>query len=225
MRILVVEDDAKLAAYLAQALREEGYSVDVSATGPEGALLARTEPYDVIMLDVLLPGKNGVQILAELREAGIKTPTLMLTARDDISSVVQSLDLGADDYVKKPFTFDELLARVRALARRGGPRHLEVLRYGDIELDRLKHVAKRGHTVLTLTAKEFQLLEQLLLRPETVLRRTQLLEKVWDLQIDPDSNVIDVHMGNLRRKLHEAGGGLMIHTIRGVGYILRQQTS
>ena len=221
MRVLVVEDDAKLAGYLRQALREEGFAVDVAHTGTEGALLSRTEPYDVVVLDVLLPGKNGFQIVSELREAGGSTPVLMLTARDDTASMVQSLDLGADDYVTKPFKFEELLARIRALARRSAPVRLEVLRYADVELDRLKRVARRGAQPLDLTAKEFQLLEQFLLRPETVLRRTELLEKIWDLQVDPDSNVIDVHVGNLRRKLQQVGGPLLIHTVRGVGFLLR----
>ncbi len=221
MRVLVVEDDVKLAGYLKQALQEEGYAVDVAHTGTEGVLLARTEPYDVLVLDVLLPGKNGFQIVAEIREAGVGTPTLMLTARDDTASVVQSLDLGADDYVTKPFKFEELLARVRALARRSTATRLEVLRYADVELDRLKRVAHRGRQPLRVSAKEFQLLEQFLLRPEQVLRRTELLEKVWDLQVDPDSNVVDVHVGHLRRKLMEAGGPPLIHTVRGVGFVLR----
>lgn len=221
MRVLIVEDDTKLAGYLEQALREEGYAVDVARTGTEGSLLARTEPYDVVVLDVLLPGKNGFQIVADMREADVPTPILMLTARDDKASIVQSLDLGADDYVTKPFNFDELLARVRALARRGGSARPEVLRYADVELDRLKHTARRGKRELNLTAKEFALLEQFLLRPESVLRRTELLEKVWDLQLDPDSNVVDVHVGNLRRKLADAGGAPLIHTVRGVGFVLR----
>lgn len=221
MRVLIVEDDTKLAGYLEQALREEGYAVDVARTGTEGSLLARTEPYDVVVLDVLLPGKNGFQIVAEMREADVPTPILMLTARDDKASIVQSLDLGADDYVTKPFNFDELLARVRALARRGGSARPEVLRYADVELDRLKHTARRGKRELNLTAKEFALLEQFLLRPESVLRRTELLEKVWDLQLDPDSNVVDVHVGNLRRKLADASGAPLIHTVRGVGFVLR----
>jgi len=221
MRVLVVEDDRNLAGYLTQALQEEGYAVDVAHTGVEGALLARTEPYDVLVLDVLLPGKNGFQIVAELREAGVGTPTLILTARDDTASIVQSLDLGADDYMTKPFKFEELLARVRALARRSTATRLEVLRYADVELDRLQRVARRGPQVLRLSAKEFQLLEQFLLRPETVLRRTDLLEKLWDLQVDPDSNVVDVHVSNLRRKLTESGGRPLIHTVRGVGFVLR----
>lgn len=221
MRVLVVEDDAKLAGYLRQALQEDGHAVDVAHTGSEGSLLARTEPYDVLVLDVLLPGKNGFQIVAEVREAGLGTPVLMLTARDDTASVVQSLDLGADDYVTKPFKFEELLARVRALARRTTPVRQEVLRYADVELDRLKRTARRGKQPLDLTAKEFQLLEQFLLRPETVLRRTELLEKVWDLQVDPDSNVVDVHVGHLRRKLQQAGGPPLIRTFRGVGFMLK----
>lgn len=223
MRALLVEDDPKLAGYVAQALREEGWAVDVAATGREGALLARTEPYDAIVLDVMLPGKNGFQIVAELRAAGVGTPVLMLTARDDTASLVESLDLGADDYVTKPFKLDELLARVRALARRGaaGGGGTDVLRYADVELDRRRRVARRGGRPLVLTAKEMQVLELLLSRPEEVVRRTEFLDKVWELQTDPDSNVVDVHVGNLRRKLAEAGGLPLVQTVRGVGFVLR----
>lgn len=223
MRVLVVEDDERLAGYLAQALREDGYAVDVTHTGTQGSLLACTEPYDVLVLDVLLPGKNGFQVVAEIRKAGVGTPVLILTARDDTASLVHGLNQGADDYVTKPFKFEELLARVRALARRSGSTRLEVLRYADLELDRLKHFARRGAKALNLTAKEFQLLEHFLLHTETVLRRTELLEKVWDLQVDPDSNVIDVHVGNLRRKLLHAGGPQLIHTVRGVGFVMHTQ--
>lgn len=221
MRLLLVEDDTRLAAYVTQALREEGYAVDVARTGTEGALMASTEAYDGLVVDVLLPGKNGFQIVSELRETGRATPVLMLTARDDTAAIVQSLDLGADDYVTKPFKLEELLARIRALVRRGGALRLEILRYADVTLDRLKHVAHRGGTPLALTAKELQLLEQFLLNPERVLRRTALLEKVWDLIVDPDSNVVDVHVGNLRRKLVEAGGPALIHTERGIGFVMR----
>ena len=222
MRALLVEDDPKLAGYVAQALREEGWAVDVASTGTEGSLLARTEPYDAVVLDVMLPGKNGFQIVAELRAAGVPTPVLMLTARDDTSSLVQSLDLGADDYVTKPFKLDEVLARLRALVRRGTTSgRVETLRYADVELDRLRHVARRGGHVLPLTARELAVLELLLSRPEQVIRRTEFLEKVWDLQVDPDSNVVDVHVGNLRRKLGEAGGPPLVHTVRGVGFVLR----
>ncbi|GLC28209.1 response regulator transcription factor [Roseisolibacter agri] len=222
MRALLVEDDPKLAGYVAQALREEGWAVDVAATGPEGSLLAHTEPYDAVVLDVMLPGKNGFQIVAELRAAGVRTPVLILTARDDTASLVQSLDLGADDYVTKPFTLEEVLARLRALTRRGAPTgRVEALRYADVEVDRLRHVARRGGQVLPLTAREFQILELLVSRPEQVVRRTEFLEKVWDLQVDPDSNVVDVHVGNLRRKLAEAGGPPLVQTVRGVGFVLR----
>ena len=222
VRALLVEDDPKLAGYVAQALREEGWAVDVAATGPEGSLLAHTEPYDAIVLDVMLPGKNGFQIVAELRAAGVRTPVLMLTARDDTASLVQSLDLGADDYVTKPFKLEEVLARLRALTRRGAPTgRVEALRYADVEVDRLRHVARRGGHVLPLTAREFQILELLVSRPEQVVRRTEVLEKVWDLQVDPDSNVVDVHVGNLRRKLAEAGGPPLVQTVRGVGFVLR----
>lgn len=221
MRVLLVEDDSRLAAYVAQALREEGYAVDIARTGTEGALLACTEPYDLLVLDVMLPGKSGFQIVSEVREAGQSTPVLLLTARDDTASIVQSLDLGADDYVTKPFKLDELLARIRALVRRGGTSRLEHLRYADVELDRLTREARRGGIRLALTAKELQLLEHFLLHAEQVIRRTELREKVWDLQMDPDSNVVDVHVGHLRRKLSETGRAPLIHTVRGIGFMLR----
>jgi DNA-binding response OmpR family regulator len=173
------------------------------------------------VLDVMLPKKTGLQVAAELRREGRKMPILMLTARDATEDVVRGLDAGADDYLTKPFKFDELLARVRALVRRGGAGRTELLNYGPIELDRLKHKAKVNSARLDLTPKEFQLLEHFLLRPEEVVRRTELLEKVWDMHFDPESNVVDVHVGNLRRKLHEAAGVELLHTVRGVGFRLQ----
>jgi DNA-binding response OmpR family regulator len=174
--------------------------------------------YDLVVLDVMLPKKNGLQVAAELRREGRKTPILMLTARDATEDVVRGLDAGADDYLTKPFKFDELLARVRALVRRGGAGRTEILSYGPIELDRLKHRVRVGGKKLDLTPKEFQLLEHFLLRPEEVVRRTDLLEKVWDLHFDPESNVVDVHVGNLRRKLRAVASMDLIQTVRGVGF-------
>jgi DNA-binding response OmpR family regulator len=195
--------------------------VDVAPDGDEATMLAHVYEYDRLVLDVMLPKKTGLQIAAELRREGRKTPILMLTARDATEDVVRGLDAGADDYLTKPFKFDELLARVRALVRRGGASRTELLNYGPIELDRLKHKAKVNGKRLDLTPKEFQLLEHFLLRPEEVVRRTELLEKVWDLHFDPESNVVDVHVGNLRRKLHEAAKVELLHTVRGVGFRLQ----
>jgi DNA-binding response OmpR family regulator len=222
MKILLVEDDRKVAGFIEQGLREEGYVVDVARDGDEATTMAHVNDYDAILLDVVLPKKNGFQIAAELRREGRTAPILMLTSRDATEDIVRGLDAGADDYLAKPFQFDELVARIRALLRRGGAERLEVLRYGPIALDRLRHVAVVNDQRLDLTPKEFQLLEFFLLRPEEVVRRTTLLEKVWDMHFDPDSNVVDVHVGNLRRKLVQAAGEPLVATVRGVGFTLRR---
>jgi DNA-binding response OmpR family regulator len=222
MKILVVEDDRKVAGFVEQGLKEEGYVVDLARDGEEATMLAHVNEYDLMLLDVVLPKKNGFQIATELRREGRNTPILMLTSRDAPEDVVRGLDAGADDYLSKPFRFDELLARIRALHRRGGAERLDVLRYGAVTLDRLRHVATVGDRRLDLTPKEFQLLEYFLLHAEEVVRRTTLLEKVWDMHFDPESNVVDVHVGNLRRKLSHAAGEPLLATIRGVGFSLRQ---
>ena len=221
MRVLVVEDDRKVAGFIELGLQEEGYAVDVAGDGDEASMLAHVNEYDVILLDVVLPRKNGFQIAAELRREGRNTPILMLTSRDAAEDVVRGLDAGADDYLAKPFPFDVLLARIRALCRRGGAARLEVLRYRAVELDRIRHIATVNHLRLDLTPKEFQLLEYFLLHPEEVIRRTTLLEKIWDMHFDPESNVVDVHVGNLRRKLAEAAGEPLLATVRGVGFSLQ----
>ncbi len=223
MKVLVVEDDRKVAGFIEQGLKEEGYVVDIAADGEEATTLAHVYQYDIILLDVVLPKKNGFQVAQELRREGRNTPILMLTSRDAVEDIVRGLDSGADDYLAKPFRFDELLARIRALVRRGGAERLDTLRYGPLTLDRLRHVALANEKALDLTPKEFQLLEYFLLHPEEVVRRTQLLEKVWDMHFDPESNVVDVHVGNLRRKLKTAVGTQLIQTIRGVGFSLRQE--
>jgi DNA-binding response OmpR family regulator len=222
MKILVVEDDRKVAGFIEQGLQEEGYAVDLAPDGDEATLLAHVNEYDVILLDVVLPKKNGFQIATELRREGRTTPILMLTSRDAAEDVVRGLDAGADDYLAKPFPFDVLLARIRALCRRGGAERLEMLRYGAVALDRLRHVVMVGDRRLDLTAKEFQLLEYFMVHAEELVRRTTLLEKVWDMHFDPESNVVDVHVGNLRRKLARAGEPLLA-TVRGVGFSLRHR--
>ena len=223
MRILLVEDDKKVASFLERGLREDGYSVDVAFDGEDGSLKAHVHDYDLLILDVMLPGKTGYEILSELRREESPVPVLLLTARDATEDIVRGLDAGADDYLTKPFSFEVLLARVRALVRRGGAHRLETLRYADVELDRIRHTAVRGGRDLKLTAKEFQLLEYFLLHPEEVVRRTHLLEKVWDLHFDPMSNVVDVHVAKLRRKLKDRDKLPLIHTVRGVGYVLSQE--
>lgn len=223
MKILVVEDDRKVAGFIEQGLREEGYAVDVAKDGDEGLMLAHINQYDAILLDLMLPKRNGIQVAGDLRREGRTTPILMLTARDSTEDVVRGLDAGADDYLGKPFKFDELLARLRALVRRGGAARLEQLRYGPLQLDRLKHLAFAGEKRLDLTPREFQLLEHFLLRTGQVVKRTELLEKVWDMHFDPESNVVDVHVGNLRRKLREAGCDGLLQTVRGIGFMLSEE--
>jgi DNA-binding response OmpR family regulator len=221
MKILVVEDDRKVAGFIEQGLREEGYAVDVAPDGEQATMLAHVYEYDMIVLDVMLPRKTGLQVATELRREGRSTPILMLTARDATEDVVRGLDAGADDYLTKPFKFDELLARVRALVRRGGAGRTEILKYAAVELDRLKHKVRVDGQGVDLTPKEFHLLQHFLLHPEEVVRRTELLEKVWDMHFDPESNVVDVHVGNLRRKLKTAAGKDLIRTVRGVGFRLQ----
>jgi two-component system copper resistance phosphate regulon response regulator CusR len=222
MKILVVEDDRKVAGFVEQGLKEEGHVVDVAPDGDEATMLAHVYDYDVILLDVVLPKKNGFQIAAELRREGRTTPILMLTSRDAAEDVVRGLDAGADDYLAKPFRFEELLARIRALHRRGGAARVENLKVGTVEVDRLRHEASVNGRKLDLTPKEFQLLEFFMLHPDEVVRRTTLLEKVWDMHFDPESNVVDVHVGNLRRKLQQSAGEQLIATVRGVGFMLRR---
>jgi len=222
MKILVVEDNKKVASFVEKGLREEGYAVDVAHDGVDGSLKANVYDYDLLILDVMLPGKSGYEIVQDCRREGKAVPVLLLTARDATEDIVRGLDAGADDYVTKPFSFDELLARVRALVRRGGSRRQERLIFADVALDRIRHVATRRGERLKLTPKEFQLLEYFLLHAEQVVRRTELLEKVWDLQFDPMSNVVDVHVANLRQKLREKGDPI-IHTIRGVGYMVTEE--
>lgn len=222
MKILVVEDDRKVAGFIEQGLKEEGHVVDVAPDGDEATMLAHVYDYDVILLDVVLPKKNGFQIATELRREGRTTPILMLTSRDASEDVVRGLDAGADDYLAKPFQFEELLARIRALHRRGGSARVENLKVGGVEVDRLRHEATLNGRKLNLTPKEFQLLEYFMLHPDEVVRRTTLLEKVWDMHFDPESNVVDVHVGNLRRKLRDPSGAPLISTVRGVGFMLRR---
>jgi DNA-binding response OmpR family regulator len=222
MRVLVVEDEQKMARFLRQGLEEEGYAVDVAEDGREGAMQAAVGEYDVIILDILLPHLDGLQLTAQIRREGNSTAILLLTAKDTPEDIIRGLDVGADDYLTKPFRFDVLLARLRALTRRGGAQRTEVLRVGDIEIDRLAHKAWRGRRELKLTPKEFGLLEYFLLHPGRVLRRTELLEKVWEMHLDVGTNVVNVHVANLRSALEEAGAPRVIQTVRGVGYVLRE---
>ena len=219
MRILVIEDELKTAAYLKKGLEESGYAVDVANDGPQGLLLAQEEEYDVIVLDVMLPGMDGWTIVKTLRSTRT-TPVLFLTARDDVDDRVRGLELGADDYLVKPFAFVELLARVRTLARRGPPRESELIKVGDLEMDVNRRRVKRGGTRIDLTPREFSLLQLLARRQGEVLSRTQIASYVWDMNFDSDTNVVEVAIRRLRTKIDDDFPVKLIHTVRGVGYVL-----
>jgi two-component system response regulator MprA len=220
-RILVVDDDPRIASSLRRALVYEGYEVDTAGDGTEGLSKAREQPPDLVILDVMMPGLDGIEVCLRLRAEG-DVAILMLTARDATSARVQGLDSGADDYLVKPFAFEELLARVRALLRRGAQRAPRLLIYGDLRLDLDTREVSRGGRALDLTAKEFELLEHLLRQPRRVFSRDQLLESVWGPGSNTTSNVVDVYIGYLRQKLEEAGETRLVQTVRGVGYALRE---
>lgn len=220
MRILLAEDQKKLASFVRQALAEAGFIVDVVHDGDEAFQLATTSPYDGLVLDIMLPGRDGLSLLRLLRERHITTPALFLTARGEVSERVEGLELGADDYVSKPFDMGELVARVKALVRRRGGEPAGILRVGDLTIDIMRHEATRGDLRIELTPREFALLEFLARTPGRVVTRTQIIAKVWEYHSDPGTNVIDVYIARLRRKLNESGGDDLIHAVRGVGYKL-----
>ena len=218
MRVLVVEDEVKMARAIRRGLEQEGYAVDGAATGDDGLHLAAEIDYDAIVLDVLLPGLGGFEVCRRLRQAGRWAPVLMLTARDGVADRINGLDAGADDYLVKPFAFEELLARLRAQVRRGVRERPAVLTVADLVLDPAAHTATLAGRQLRLSAREFALLEFLMRHAGEVVRRTAILEHVWDYNYDGLSNVVDVYVGYLRRKLERPGGRVRIRTVRGVGY-------
>ncbi|NDE15142.1 DNA-binding response regulator [bacterium] len=220
MRILVVEDDAPLASVVVRALREESYAVDLAQDGQEAEWCAFENPYDLIVLDLMLPRKDGLSVLKTLRQSGIHTPVLILTAKDTPTDVVTGLDTGADDYLKKPFSLDELMARVRALLRRLPHETGAVIEVGPLKIDPARKEVTRAGAKIDLTAKEFALLEYMARHAGTVLTRTQLSEHVWDMNFEPTSNVVDVYVGYLRNKIDKAFDFPMIKTMRGHGYML-----
>jgi two-component system OmpR family response regulator len=222
MRILIVEDDVKMAGLVRRGLHEEGMAADVAATGEDALWIAGTTEYDALVLDVMLPGIDGFETCRRLREEGVWAPVLMLTARDAVEDRVKGLDQGADDYLVKPFSFAELLARLRALVRRGAVKRPTVLQVGDLRLDPARHQAWRGKTAIDLSQKEFSLLETLMRRPGDVLSRFQLLEHAWDYNYENRSNVVDVYIRYLRQKVDRPFGLDSIETVRGVGYRLRK---
>lgn len=224
MRILVVEDERKVASFIRQGLAEEGHTVEVAADGATALdLILEGPPHDLIVLDLMLPQVDGFAILKAARQRRIATPVLVLTARDSVADKVRGLDLGADDYLTKPFAFDEFLARVRALLRRGAAAAGPVLRVADLALDPATREVRRGARRIGLTAREHALLEYFLRNPGRVLTRPMLAEHVWGLDFDPESNIVDVYVGYLRRKIDGPGEARLLHTVRGAGYVLRSE--
>ena len=221
MRALVVEDELKMAALIRRGLTEEGYAADVAPTGEDAIWMAQATPYDAIVLDLMLPGRSGFDVCKTLREHGVWSPILMLTARDGVEDRVAGLDSGADDYLSKPFSFAELLARLRALTRRGPAERPAVLELGSLRLDPARRQAWRGDTSIDLSAKEFSLLETFMRRPGEVLTRLDLLDHAWDFAYENKSNVVDVYVRYLRGKIDRPFGLESLETVRGVGYRLR----
>ena len=225
MRILVVEDDRKVASFIRKGLEEEGHAVEVAGDGA-AAIERATDgaPWDLVVLDVMLPKGDGFGVLKALREEGLRMPVLMLTARDGVSDRVTGLDLGADDYLSKPFAFEEFLARVRALLRRGGGGSAPVLRLADLTLNPATREIRRGARRVELTAREHTLLDYFLRNAGRVLSRPMLAQHVWGLDFDPESNVVDVYVGYLRRRIEGPGERRLLHTVRGVGYVLKDES-
>lgn len=221
MKILIVEDEFKVARFLERGLKEEYYAVDVAYDGEEGLLLAKSYDYDLMILDLSLPKKDGFQLLQEFRATGKSCLVLMLTAKDGIADRVRGLDAGADDYLTKPFAFEELLARIRALLRRGQKATVTKLQIADLCLDLVTHQVTRANKPIILTAKEYALLDYFLRHAGKIITRTQLVEHVWDANADPFTNVIDVYVHYLRDKIDRGFKPQLIHTVRGIGYILK----
>lgn len=220
--ILIVDDDPRITDLLRRVLAFEGYSVSIAATGQEAFNRVLERPPDLVVLDIMLPGLNGLEVARRLREAGDSVPILMLTARDTVADRVQGLDVGADDYLAKPFAPEELVARVKALLRRSHEERHEVLRYADIELDTGTRVAHRGAREIELSPTEYELLILFLRRPRQVLTREIILDRVWGIDFEGSSNVMEVYVGYLRSKLEAGGEPRLIHTVRGVGYVLKE---
>lgn len=223
MRLLIAEDDEKLSAALARGLRGEGYAVDVAATGDEAIFNARVYEYDAVILDVMLPGPDGIEVCRALRSNDRWPPVLMLTARDGVADRIRGLDSGADDYLIKPFDFGELVARLRALLRRGAPERPAVLTAGDVTVDPASRTVTRAGRLVPLTTREFAVLEFLVRNAGQVVTRAQLLDHVWDQNYEGSGNVVDVYVGYLRRKLEEPFGRALIRTVRGAGYLVDPQ--
>lgn len=223
MRLLVVEDEKKVASFIKQGLEEEGYAVDVALNGEEGLGMALDRVHDLVILDISLPKMDGFQVLKKLRQQKVNTPVLLLTVRATIEDKVLGLDAGADDYLTKPFAFQELVARVRALLRRRAEAGPAILQIGELILDPARRIVSRGGEKIDLTSKEFALLEYFMRNPGRVLTRTMIIEHVWNYDFDTMTNIIDVYVNYLRKKIESGPGAKLIHTVRGVGYVLKTE--
>ena len=223
MRVLVVDDDRRLTAVIKRGLLEEAYAVDLAYDGEEGEYMAEVNPYDLIILDIMLPGKDGIEVCRELRTKKVNTPILMLTAKDTVEDRVKGLDTGADDYLVKPFAFNELLARVRAMLRREGMSKSPELHVGDLMLNTLTRQVWRGRRPIELTTKEYVILEYFMRHPNVVVTRTMIEEHAWDYDFDSLSNLVDVYIRRLRRKIDGEGEDSLIQTVRGAGYRLKER--
>ncbi len=223
MRIILVEDEKQLANIIKKGLEEHGYSVDVAYDGEEGLYMAENYEADVIVLDIMLPQVDGISLLANIRKTGIKTPVLLLTAKDTISDKIKGLDSGADDYLTKPFDFGELLARIRALLRRKSDAKEVVIKIADLEINTASHEIKRGNKPIPLSAREYAVLEYLAYNKGSVISRTDLTEHIYDESFDMDSNIVDVYINYLRNKIDKEFKNKLIHTVRGAGYILKEK--
>jgi len=224
MRILVVEDDPSISSFLEKGLREATFAVDVAADGATGERLAQSKCYDLLVLDLMLPRKDGLTLLRNLRERSLRTPVICLTAKDTVQDRIAGLDAGADDYLVKPFSIAELLARIRAVLRRGTPTGLTILTIGDLKIDPAARTVERARRRIDLSPKEYALLEYLVRNEGHILTRTMILDHVWDCRYDPQTNVVDVHTNRLRRKVDEGQAYPLIQTVRGVGYVLRTES-
>jgi DNA-binding response OmpR family regulator len=222
MRVLVVEDEKKTASFIRKALQAEGFAVDVCPNGEEALASALSTPFDGIVLDIMLPGRDGLSVLRQLRERKNTTPVLLLSARGEVNERVEGLNAGADDYLPKPFALVELVARVRALGRRGGEPKTPTLRIADLTLDTLTRQARRGEVAFELTAREYRLLEFLMRSAGRICGRMAILEKVWDYDFDPGTNLVDVYIKRLREKIDAGFEHRLLHTVRGVGYVIKE---
>jgi len=222
MRILVVEDEKKTASFIRKALQAEGFAVDVCGNGDDALDAAAATPFDALVLDIMLPGRDGLGVLSQLRERKNATPVLLLSARGEVNERVAGLNAGADDYLPKPFVIAELVARVRALVRRGGDNKSIVLRLADLALDTISHEVKRGNAKIELTVREYRLLEFLLRNTGRICGRMSIIEKVWDYDFDPGTNLVDVYVKRLREKIDDGFESKLLHTVRGIGYVLKE---